>query len=238
VAQFEPRHHPPAAPPPAPPRRKARNKLKPPTTFRVTARRTQLRCPLPGAIGNLYPDEALPGSDHDRDRLPGSTRAAVPDRITEDLADQQLRRLSARVSGAEHFPDERAGGTRPLRPPGKRHALPDRHPGHHRTRPSPPAPPRETGRAAGGRREMHAQLHRERQAAHGPPPPTWSVARPWSRPPSVAVRAKPTVPRTAPWPRFPSAMRPWTPQHNALQRYKVTHAGTEKKRPASARYRS
>ena len=53
--------------------------------------------------------------------------------------------------------------------------------------------------------------------------------------PSVAVRAKPTVPRTAPWPRFPSAMRPWTPQHNALQHYKATHAGTEKKRPASAR---
>jgi hypothetical protein len=45
--------------------------------------------------------------------------------------------------------------------------------------------------------------------------------------PSVAVRAKPTVPRTAPWPRFPSAMRPWTPQHDALQRNKVTHHGTE-----------
>ena len=55
---------------------------------------------------------------------------------------------------------------------------------------------------------------------------------------SVAVRAKPTVPRTAPWPRFPSAMRPWAPQHSALQRYKVTHAGTEKKRPASTRIRS
>jgi hypothetical protein len=38
-------------------------------------------------------------------------------------------------------------------------------------------------------------------------------------------------------PRIPSAMRPWTPQHNALQRYKVTHDGTEKKRPASARIR-
>jgi len=43
---------------------------------------------------------------------------------------------------------------------------------------------------------------------------------------------------TAPWPRFPSAMRPWTPRHNALQRSKATHAGTEKKRPASARIRS
>jgi ribosomal protein S18 acetylase RimI-like enzyme len=65
-----------------------------------------------------------------------------------------------------------------------------------------------------------------------------SVARPSPRTPSVAVRAKPTVPRTAPRPRFPSAMRPWTPRHNALQRYTVTHTGTEEKRPASARIRS
>jgi len=50
---------------------------------------------------------------------------------------------------------------------------------------------------------------------------------------SVAVRAKPTVPHTAPRPRFPSAMRPWTPQYDGLQRDKVTHHGTEKKRPAS-----
>jgi hypothetical protein len=43
--------------------------------------------------------------------------------------------------------------------------------------------------------------------------------------PSVAVRAKPTVPRTAPRPRFPSAMRPWTPQHDGQRRYEVTHNG-------------
>ena len=35
----------------------------------------------------------------------------------------------------------------------------------------------------------------------------------------------------APRPRFPSAMRPSTPQHNALRRYKVTHHGTEKNAP-------
>ena len=64
----------------------------------------------------------------------------------------------------------------------------------------------------------------------------WAVRR--RSPPSVAVRAKSTVPHTAPWPRFPSAMRPWTPQHNALQRDKVTYDGTEQKRPASARIRS
>jgi hypothetical protein len=73
----------------------------------------------------------------------------------------------------------------------------------------------------------------------GPSPRTLSVARPSPRGTlSVAVRAQPTVPHTAPWPRFPSAMRPWTPQRNGLQRDKVTHHGTEKKRPASARIRS
>jgi hypothetical protein len=66
-------------------------------------------------------------------------------------------------------------------------------------------PTPETGRAADGRREMHAQLSRERQAAHGPPARTWSVARPSPRPPSVDVRAKPTVPHTVPRPRFPCA---------------------------------
>ncbi len=95
---------------------------------------------------------------------PGAPEPAVPDTVTEDLADQQDGHIPARVPGAEYLRDERAGGPRPLRPPGKRHALPDRQPSHHRTRPSPAAPPRETGRAAGGRRDMHAQLSRERQA--------------------------------------------------------------------------
>ena len=56
--------------------------------------------------------------------------------------------------------------------------------------------------------------------------------------PERAPEPRQAATHTAPWPRFPSAMRPWTPQHNALQRYKVTHAGTEKKRPASTRIRS
>jgi integrase len=91
-------------------------------------------------------------------------------------------------------------------------------------------PPRETGRAAGGRREMHAQLSRERQATHGPRRPCpWPVRPrrpcPW---PSVQSRRPPH--RSHPT----DAVRycPWTPQHSALQRYKATHAGTEQKRPA------
>lgn len=38
-----------------------------------------------------------------------------------------------------------------------------------------------------------------------------------------------------PWPLSPSAICPWTPQHAALQRPKVTHAETKKKRPAMLR---
>ena len=47
------------------------------------------------------------------------------------------------------------------------------------------------------------------------------------QPPERALEPRQAATHTAPWPRFPSAMRPWTPQHNALQRYKVTHRGTE-----------
>ena len=45
----------------------------------------------------------------------------------------------------------RAARARSARPPGKRHAVPDRHPGHHRTRPSlpAPAPGKYPGRPAG-----------------------------------------------------------------------------------------
>src|ERR1700722_1812905 len=106
VRKLKPGHHAPAAPSPPPPRREARNKLKPPAAFRITARRTQLRRSCPGAIGDLNPDNAPPGPDRDRDRLPGSTRAAMPDRITEDLTDQQDGRVSERVPGAEYLTDE------------------------------------------------------------------------------------------------------------------------------------
>jgi hypothetical protein len=120
VRQLEPGDQPPAAPsPPAPPRREARDELKPPAAFRVAARRTQLRRPRPGSVGDLDPDGAASGDDRDRDRLPGSTRPAVPDTVAEDLADQQDSNVPARVPGAEYLSDECAGGTRPLRPPGK-----------------------------------------------------------------------------------------------------------------------
>ena len=49
---------------------------------------------------------------------------------------------------------------------------------------------------------------------------------------------KPAVTPTAIAVINPSARRPWTPQHDGLQRYKVTHDGTQRKRPAGARMRS
>jgi hypothetical protein len=153
----------------------------------------KLRHPWPAAIGDLDPDNLAPGGDRNRHHPPGSARPAVPDTVTEQLIHQQCGLIPARVPGAKHLEDERAGGTRPLRPPGKRHTLPDRPPSHHRTRPSPAAPPRETSRAAGGRREMHAQLSPGRQAGTTG---SADLVRGSSvvAAPSVAVRAKPTAP--------------------------------------------
>jgi hypothetical protein len=76
------------------------------------------------------------------------------------------------------------------------------------------APPR-------GHTGMHARLSGSRQAE--------TRGR---RGPSVAVRGKPTVHTDRPRGRTPSAICPWTPRHSGPRRYKVTHDGTEKKRPA------
>ena len=188
--QFEPGHQPPAAPSPAPPRREARNELKPPTAFRITADRTQRRRPRPGAVGDLDPNDAGSGSDRDRDRLPRSTRAGVPDRITEDLANQRDRVIPHGCPGSSTSKTNERGAR--ARPPASRSPGPP--PRSSPTRPSPPAPPPETSRAASGRRDMHAQLCRERQAAHRAAqhlrrPGPWLVRgcgpRPW---PSVQSR--------------------------------------------------
>jgi hypothetical protein len=179
-SEREPGHHPPAAPPRPPSRREARNELKPPAAFGITARRPQLRRPRPGAVGDLDPDDAVPSNDRDRDRLPGSARAGVPDRITEDLADQQDSHIHARVPRAEYLRDERTGGTRALRPPGKRHGLPDRYPSHQCTAfPAALVP----GNRAGRRADTPDARPTQRRASslHTPP------ARPVR-----AVRGKPS----------------------------------------------
>ena len=152
-------------------------------------------------------------------------RLAVPDAIAEQLAHQQGGVIPARVPGTEHPDCERAGDPCPLRPPGHRHALPDLQPSHQRTRlPRPPPPPANHRGRQAGCTAMHARLSGSRQAGTRD-----------RRGPSVAVRGKPTVHTDRPGGRTPSAMCPWTPRHRDLQRYKVTHDGTEKKRPAQPR---
>ena len=119
-----------------------------------------------------------------------------------------LRKTMARTSTHRLDRDhERAGGPRPLSPPRKRHGLPDRQPSYHRTRlPGPHRPGKLRGPPAD---TPGCTLD---SAAHVKP----------GYAPERAPEPRQAATHTAPWPRFPSAIRPWTPQHNALQRYKVT----------------
>jgi hypothetical protein len=82
-----------------------------------------------------------------------------------------------------------------------------------------------------------APLSRERQATHGPSQ-TLSVG---PSVPTDSVRGRPWETdgyTDRPDGRTPSAIRPWTAQHNGPQRYEMTHGGTKKKRPAQPRIRS
>ncbi len=165
---FEPCHHPPSTPSRAPPRREARDESEPSAAFGITVGRTQLRRPRPGAVGHLDPDDAVPGPDRDRDRLPGSTRAGVPDTVAEDLADQQDSRVSARVPRPQYLTDERARGPRTLRPSRKRHGLPDRPPSHQRTRlPGRPRPGKSRGPPGGHRDGRPTRGQTSRQSTPG-----------------------------------------------------------------------
>jgi hypothetical protein len=65
--------------------------------------------------------------------------------------------------------------------------------------------------------------------------PAWGtheIAGPWRAygPPAITADAAATE-VARPNGRAPSAICPWTPPHRDLQRYKVTHDGTRRKRP-------
>jgi hypothetical protein len=144
---------------------------------------------------------------------PSAPDLAMPDTIAEQLAHQQGGVIPARVPRTEHPGCEHADDTRPLLPPGHRHALPDHRPSHQRTRPSPPSTT--PGGKPPGRRADTRGCTLD-SAAHVKPEHPADAARPW---PSVENRrCTPTVPGAP----IPSAMRPWTPRHRDLQRYKVT----------------
>jgi hypothetical protein len=86
------------------------------------------------------------------------------------------------------------------------------------------------GRGAEGPRGRRTRSPKRRdhptRRPHVRPENAAGAARPW---PSVE---QPTVRTDRDGARIPSAIRPWTPRHAAPQRYKMTHHGTEKKRPA------
>ena len=156
-------------------------------------------------------------------RLAGGNRAAVPQTLGEKLAHQQGGHVRAQMTGAKHpLYNARASLARSARPASVTVSR--------TARPAISAPAFPAARIPGNRAGRRADtcgctLDSAANVKLGTPPE-------WAPEPRQAAT------HTAPWPRFPSAIRPWTPQHNALQRYKVTHAGTEKKRPARARHRS
>ena len=149
-------------------------------------------------------------------QLGGRSRCRLPIFGTRAPSQRQL---------AEYRRDERASGTRPLRPParppGKRHALPDHHPGHYR----PPFPSRLTpgNQPGSGRTQGYA---RSAQPRTGPLQRIWSVARPWPRPrpwPSVQSRrsltplpghdSRPPYVRGSPDAAAPAGTKRHTPAH-------------------------
>src|ERR1035441_8526575 len=145
--------------------------------------------------------------------LPRPTVTAPPGR-PEPLG-RTLMPESPLTSNTAASPHGRPGRAPDLRTPGQAasalHARPPYGPGHHRhQRPARPG------------------------AGRGCTPGSAAAVEPRTgRPdsPSVAVRGKPTVHADRPSGRTPSAICPWTPRHSGPQRYKVTHDGTEKKRP-------
>ena len=124
-------------------------------------------------------DNAIPNPDRNRGRLAGNTRAAASDTVPESTY-QQFGVIPARVPGTEHRAHERAGGPRPLRPPGKRHSLPDRHPAAIGAPAFPAA--RASGNRAGRRADTPDARPTRRRASSQHTPPARPVR---------AVRGKP-----------------------------------------------
>jgi hypothetical protein len=212
VRQFEPGHRPPTAPPPARPRPSS------------AGQSSVLRGPLRSMT--LTRNRPVPGPGRDRGRLPDRPSAVLHAIAGQLPVYQQDGDIPARMHGAGH-PSANADDPRPRRPRRIRHALPDRRPGHQRTRPSPA---RLTAGSPG--RRTGTRGYTPGTPGNVKPEHAASAARPW---PSVK---QPTVRTDRDGARIPSAIRPWTPRHSGPQRDKVTHHGTEKKRPANARIRS
>ncbi len=186
----------------APTARPVRHQPQPPAIFRLTTAGPQLRHTRAAAVSDLDPDHASGSPDRDRDRLPCSARAAVPDAVGEQLAHQQRGAILARVPRPGHPGREHAGNPGLLSPAAVTlsgaTALATSGP----ALPGPPHGP-ETTR---GRSRAHGDARPARRPASSPGYAA-GAARPW---PSVK---QPTVRTDRDEARIPSAMRPWTPRH-------------------------
>lgn len=170
----------------------------------------------------VRPHHGAPRSDRDRDQ-PRIAQPAMPHPAAGQFPDQAAPR-HPRTGAQDRPPRARPEPAPPAYPATvtlSRAAPPSAHPPS-AVRPAgdnPKIDRRTAGDAGSARRHTASR-------------------KPRRRGPSVAVRAKPTVHTDRPGARILSAMRPWTPRQDGPQRYKATHDGTEKKRPANARYRS
>jgi hypothetical protein len=211
--------------PPPPPRRQARNELKPAAAFRIPASKGQLRHLRATAIGYLHPDKTVPRADRDRDRPARSPRPAIPDTITKKLTSRTASSPHGCPGPSTSPTNARATRARSARPATvtlSRTAVPAI---------SAPALPRPHHSPGGNHRA--GRTHRDARSTQRL---TSSRNTRPARP--VAVRGNPAVHTDRPSGRTPSAMCPWIPRHRDLQRYKVTHRGTRRKRPAGPRFRS
>ncbi len=136
-------------------------------TLCVTADREQPRHPRPAAIGDLDPDQALP----DRHRLPGKTRAAMPQTVAEKLAS------STAASPGRARRARRNGRPAPAPPAPQASRSPGPPPQSSGRRPFPGRPPREhrTGTGAHTGNAGSTQRRMSRRNAPGGPCPWPSV---------------------------------------------------------------
>jgi hypothetical protein len=222
VRHLEPRNRPPAAPTPPPPRREASNKLEPAAAFLIPASGGQFRRPGAAQVGDLDPHHSARDLDRDCDRPAGITRPAMPNAVAEYLAHQHGSIIRARVTVTSRAATKaRATRARSARPASVTVS-----------RTASPAISATTFPAA----RTPGEITRAIGATHRDGRSTWCRASSLDEPLDRGPESRQAATHTAHWPRFPSAMRPWTPQHNALQRYKVTRHGTEKNAPVAREF--
>jgi len=186
--------------------------VKPPAAFRVAARRTQLRRPRPGPVGDLDPDDAIPAM---------TTTVTVSPAAAEPLCRTLLAKISLTSStatsphgcpGPSTSPTNvRAARARSARPASvtlsRTATLPI-------SVPALPRPPR-PGKPAGQRADAGTCT----LSSAADVKPAQRPIRDLVRGPSVATAPVRDRPRKADGytdratARTPSAIRPWTPQH-------------------------